>query len=181
MPDFLRHVLVICVLGLALTACGRTVQEEAPEAVTAELEEEGTEDGAESEEGEFAHLVDLMRTFRTASGQAGMVDAVNQARLDGYSDQDIASGMGLAYFWAPGRRVLISVVFVRFKSESAVPAEELDAAFEYAATPPRLRQQEADDTSAEEEETAAEEEEAEEDEEEEPRRRRGWFRWIPGL
>ena len=80
----------------------------------------------------------------------------------------------------------------RFKAGSAVPADELDAAYEYASTPPRLR--DAEDEAEEEgdmEEAASDEDEAadeagdedteEDTEEDEEPRRRGWLSWIPGL
>jgi len=145
-------------------------------------------------EGEFVHLRDLILEVRRSPNQATLETVVAQARADGYSDQDIASAMGVAYLITPGRRVMISVVFVRFKAGSAVPADELDAIYEYAATPPRLRETGADDEAMSEPEEgvlfeqapeaadAAEnaDEDASVDEEEEPRQT-GWRRWIPGL
>ena len=127
-----------------------------------------------------------------------MDDAVAQGRADGYSDLDIASAMGLAHFWTRPKRVLISVSYVRFKGQSSEPAEDLDAAFEYASTAPWVRRAEAAEAEAEalasqevanEEFVESDEEEAVEDvveseegeaEDEEPRRRR-WLDWIPGL
>lgn len=196
MPFALRLAFVALFFGLTLAACGRTVQEEAPESVTSAAEDEDaiSDDEEVEVEGEFTHLSDLILQIRRSSNQAELESVVAQARTDGYSDQEIASAMGMAYLITPGRRVLISVVFVRFKAGSAEPASELDAAYEYAATPPRLREtMNVDETGGEPEEgvlfeqapdeaateNASDEDEAT-DEEEEPRQT-GWRRWIPGL
>jgi hypothetical protein len=189
MPFTLRLSLLALFFGLTLAACGRTVQEEASESVTSAVEEEQAAEAAEDAEveGEFAHLTDLVRSIRQSVGQAEMDATIAQARADGYSDNDIASAMGLAHLLTPGKRVLISVVFVRFKGGSAVPASSLDAAYEYASTPPRLREEEEEEATAEEasasedEASDAEEDEDAADAEDEQPRRRGWFSWIPGL
>lgn len=197
MPFALRFAFIALFFGLTLAACGRTVQEEAPESVTAAAEDEDaiTDDEDFEVEGEFTYLRDLILEVRRSPNQATLESVVAQARADGYSDHEIASAMGVAYLITPGRRVMISVVFVRFKAGSAVPADELDAAYEYALTPPRLREtMNVDETEGEPEEgvlfeQAPEEEAATEDasdeddatdEEEEPRQT-GWRRWIPGL
>ncbi len=196
MPFALRFAFIALFFGLTLAACGRTVQEEAPESVTAAAEEEQAADEADVEvEGEFTYLADQVFAFRRSPNQAELEAAVAQARADGLTDQEIASAMGVAHLITPGRRVLISVVFVRFKAGSAVPASELDAAFEYASAPPQLREtMNVDETEGEpeegvlfeqvpEEEAAPADEPADDeaaDEEEEPRQT-GWRRWIPGL
>lgn len=195
MPFALRLAFLALFFGLTLTACGRTVQEEAPESVMSAAEDEdGVADDEEVEvEGEFVYLTDLILEFRRSTNQAEMDSAVTQARADGYTDQEIANAMGVAYLITPRRRVLLSVVFVRFKASSAVPASELDAAYEYAATPPRLREEETvEEPAAEEgvlfqettetvtEDESADEETAEEEEDEEPRQT-GWRRWVPGF
>lgn len=196
MPFALRLAFIALFFGLTLAACGRTVQEEAPESVTAAAEDEDavTDDEDIEVEGEFTHLRDLILEIRRAPNQATLESVVAQARADGYSDHDIASAMGVAYLITPGRRVLISVVFVRFKAGSAVPASELDAAYEYALTPPRLREtMNMDETEGEPEEGVlfqqpsdedASDEDSTDDEatdEEEAPRQTGWRRWIPGL
>jgi|GEM_PF-1904086 len=155
----MSHLLRVFFFGLIFTfilaGCGRTIQEEAPEAVNeaTESEEDSSDETIEDEEAEFAHLLDLSREMRYAVGQAGMDEVVQQAQADGYSDIDISQAMGLAYFWTPGKRVLMSVTFVRFKGESATPASELDEAFEYASTAPWVRRAEAEEAA----EMAAEE------------------------
>jgi len=201
MPIALRLSLIALFFATALAACGRTIQEDAPDSVTDAVEEEGFEansDETSDLEGEFTYLTDLLQTFRACTTQSCLDDAVTQARVDGYSDQDIASGLGLMYLVSPGRRVLTSVVFVRFKHESALTPEELDAAYEYASTPPRLREEQTQEANAAEaptiepvtteesgDETASDDatgdDEQTSDEEDKPRRRRGWFSWIPGL
>lgn len=196
MPFALRLAFIALFFGLTLAACGRTVQEEAPESVTAAAEDEDAvlDDEDIEVEGEFTHLRDLILEIRRAPNQATLESVVAQARADGYSDHDIASAMGVAYLISPGRRVLISVVFVRFKAGSAVPASELDAAYEYALTPPRLREtMNMDETEGEPEEGVlfqqssdedASDEDSTEDEAtdgEEAPRQTGWRRWIPGL
>jgi hypothetical protein len=179
----LRFALLAVFFGLTLTACGRTVQEDAPESVTSAVEEERAEDeeAVEDEEGEFSHLVDLMRTFRRSTNQTEMDAAVVQGRADGYSDEDIASAMGLAHLWTPARRVLVSVSYIRFKSQSATPSDVLNANYEYASTPPWLRNVEEESEEEEVEETPSDEESDDEAAEEEEPRRRGWFSWVPGL
>lgn len=192
MPTALRLALITVFFGLTLAACGRTVQEDAPDSVADAVDEEAldAQDDEDVEvEPEFAYLRDLVIAFRRCRDQACLDAAVTQARADGYSDHDVASAMGVTYLYSPGRRILISVVYVRFKHESAVPPGELDAAYEYASTPPRLREQEAEEANAAEapaedessDEDASSDDEDADDEEEAPRRRRGWFSWIPGL
>jgi len=183
----LRLAFLALFFGLTLTACGRTVQEDAPESVTSAVEEERAEgeEAIEDEDGEFSHLVDLMRTFRRSSSQTEMDAAVAQGRADGYSDEDIASAMGLAHLWTPARRVLVSVSYIRFKSQSAISSDVLNANYEYASTPPWLRnvEEEAEEEVAEETSSIAESDEESDEEaaEEEEPRRRGWFSWVPGL
>jgi len=191
-----RLALIALFFGLTLAACGRTVQEDTPDSVADAIDEEefGAVDSADEieVEGEFVHLAELIRAIRRASDRESIESTLTQARLDGYSDVDIASAMGVNHFLSPGRRVLLAIEFVRFKGESSVPPEELDAAYEYASTPPRLREQMAAEANAAESPAADEtvtteavDDAASDDEEtgteDEAPRQRGWRRWIPGL
>lgn len=169
MSGRLRLTILALMLGLALTSCGRTVQEDQPEAVTSEIERQHDQAMGSAQNSE---LHSVMVTFRDSETQADVESAVAGARGTGYTDEQIAEAMGMAWLRAPQKRVLYSVVFVRFKNDSTTAHATLDTAYEMGRTPPAVREAEANQ---------ADDDDESEDEVEEPRERRGWFSWVPGL
>ena len=169
----LRVIMIAALVGVSLSGCGRFSRQEAPAETPAPVV-------VAEPEPVLVDLDEVMRSIRHSNNQAEIESAINDARMGGFGDTQVAEAIGMAWLRAPGKRVMISVTFVRFKNASLIDASQLDAAYEYGRTPPAQREAEALAEAAEEEEEEAEEEESEE-EEVEPRRRRGWFSWIPGL